>query len=120
MDDMQSFSSHHDSSRCKTISDLIASVAKEQEALARILEAEHEKIEKTTDLCGVDMDDLIDESLTNKRESFIAHIKENPASADDCVFLLSIMRYIERVGDHACKIAEKVTYMVTGFHTVIA
>ena len=67
-----------------------------------------------------DMDDLIDESLTNNRESFIAHIKENPASADDCVFLLSIMRYIERVGDHACKIAEKVTYMVTGFHTVIA
>ena len=59
MDDMQSFSSHHDSSRCKTISDLIASVAKEQEALARILEAEHEKIEKTTDLCGVDVDDLL-------------------------------------------------------------
>lgn len=65
MDDMQSFSSHHDSSRCKTISDLIASVAKEQEALARILAAEHEKIEKTTDLCGVDVDDLIeiDESV---------------------------------------------------------
>ena len=65
MDDMQSFSSHHDSSRCKAISDLIASVAKEQEALARILEAEHEKIEKTTDLCGVDVDDLIeiDESV---------------------------------------------------------
>ena len=67
-----------------------------------------------------DMDDLIDEALTRNREALIAYIKENPSTADDCVYLISIIRYIERVGDHACKIAEKVTYMVTGFHTVIA
>jgi len=30
-----------------------------------------------------------------------------------------IARYLERCGDHACKIAEKVHYMVTGEHIEI-
>ena len=59
MDYTQSSSPHHDDNRCKAISDLIKSVAEEQEALARILEAEHKKIEKTTELCGTDVDDLV-------------------------------------------------------------
>ncbi|MGN1001382.1 MAG: hypothetical protein ACI4PC_01305 [Oscillospiraceae bacterium] len=50
---------HDDDSRCRAITELIESVAKEQEALARILEAEHRKIEKTTELCGTDVDDLV-------------------------------------------------------------
>ena len=59
MENIQSVPSHRDDSRCKAISDLISSVAEEQEALARILEAEHKKIEKTTELCGVDEDELV-------------------------------------------------------------
>ena len=34
-------------------------MSKEQEALARILEAEHRKIEKVTELCDTDVDDLV-------------------------------------------------------------
>lgn len=48
-----------DNSRCKAISDLIDAVAEQQEALAKILEAEHQKIEKTTQMCDVDVDDLV-------------------------------------------------------------
>lgn len=61
----QSFSSQHKDGREKAISDLIGSVAEEQEALARILDAEHKKIEKAADLCGVDIEGLvrIDESV---------------------------------------------------------
>ena len=59
MEYTQSYQSHHDDSRCKAISDLISSVAEEQEALARILEAEHKKIEKATDLCSVDVEELV-------------------------------------------------------------
>jgi len=55
----QSCQPHHDDSRCKAISDLISSVAEEQEALALILEAEHKKIEKATDLCGTDVYELV-------------------------------------------------------------
>lgn len=59
MEYTQSSQSHHDDERFEAISDLIESVAEEQEALARILEAEHKKIEKTADLCDVDVDDLV-------------------------------------------------------------
>ena len=59
MEAIQTSPPRHDDSRCKAITDLIESVAEEQEALARILEAEHKKIEKTTDLCGTDVDDLV-------------------------------------------------------------
>jgi len=59
MEAMQSLPFRHDDSRCKAITELIEAVAKEQEALARILEAEHKKIEKTTELCGTDVDDLV-------------------------------------------------------------
>ena len=59
MDDTQFFPPRHEDSRCKAITELIEAVGKEQEALARILEAEHKKIEKTTELCGTDVDDLV-------------------------------------------------------------
>ena len=51
--------------RCTAISELIEAVAEQQEALGRILEAEHKKIEKTTQLYNTDVDDLlrIDDSV---------------------------------------------------------
>lgn len=60
MEYTQTDSHRRDDGRCKAISDLIASVAEEQEALARILEAEHKKIEKATDMCGTDVEELIE------------------------------------------------------------
>lgn len=45
--------------RCTAISQLIEAVAGQQESLARILEAEHRKIEKTTQLYNTDVDDLV-------------------------------------------------------------
>ena len=54
-----------ENSRCKAITKLIEAVAEQQEALARILEAEHKKIEKVTQLYGTSVDDMedIDESV---------------------------------------------------------
>lgn len=65
METMQTTPPHPDNSRCKAITELIDAVAEQQEALARILEAEHKKIEKATQLCSTDVDDLvrIDESV---------------------------------------------------------
>ena len=45
--------------RSKAITELIEAVAEQQEALARILEAEHKKIEKTVELCRTNIDDLV-------------------------------------------------------------
>lgn len=59
MEAMQTYPPRHDDSRRKAITELIESVAKQQDALARILEAEHKKIEKTTELCSTDVEDLV-------------------------------------------------------------
>ena len=42
-------------------------MAEQQEALARILEAEHDKIRKATQLCGVDVDDLVEIDTSAER-----------------------------------------------------
>ncbi|MGM9618933.1 MAG: hypothetical protein ACI3W8_03765 [Oscillospiraceae bacterium] len=60
MESVQTLSSHHrNDNRCDAITDLIKAVAEQQEALARILEAEHKKIEKTAEMCDTDVDDLV-------------------------------------------------------------
>lgn len=67
METIQSAPQRPDDSRCKAITRLIDAVAEQREALARILEAEHEKIEKATQLCGVDIDDLVDIDTSAER-----------------------------------------------------
>ena len=59
METLQTSISRHEDSRCKAIAELIEAVSKQQEALARILEAEHRKIEKVTELCHADTADLL-------------------------------------------------------------
>lgn len=66
-----------------------------------------------------EMDDYLDRNLRSGLKDIIDFITKNPDSADVCIYYISVLKYIERVGDHACKIAEKVTFMVTGKHTVI-
>lgn len=59
MEEMETSLYHHDDSRSKAITGLIEAVTEQQEALARILEAEHKKIEKVTELCDADVEDLL-------------------------------------------------------------
>ena len=66
-----------------------------------------------------DMDDFLDDALRTDMRRVIDFITENPESADVCTYYISVMKFLERIGDHACKIAEKVTFMVTGMHAVI-
>ena len=44
---------------------------------------------------------------------------EDPRNITTSAHMMMIARYLERCGDHACKIAEKVYYMVTGKHIEI-
>ena len=39
---------------------------------------------------------------------------EDPRSITRCTHSIMVARYLERCGDHACKIAENVHYMETG------
>ncbi|MFW9946731.1 MAG: phosphate uptake regulator PhoU [Candidatus Odinarchaeota archaeon] len=65
-------------------------------------------------------DDEIDEMRWSIFRECITYMMEEPKTITLCIFLMMIARYLERCGDHACKIAEKVYYMVTGNHIEIS
>jgi len=60
------------------------------------------------------MDDKLDRYMLKIVDNNVAIMHEYPFTVDSCTYYISVSKYLERVGDHACKIAEKVTYMVTG------
>ena len=72
METLQTTPPRPDNSRCKAITELIDAVAEQQEALARILEAEHKKIEKVAERCDTDVDDLVE--IDNSVERVLADI----------------------------------------------
>jgi phosphate transport system protein len=47
------------------------------------------------------------------RES-ISYMVEDPKNINRCTNYIMVSRYLERCGDHACKMAEKINYLVTG------
>ncbi len=62
-----------------------------------------------------EMDSLRDSALVKCMSS----ISDDSINAKTYLEFISLSRFLEKIGDHACKIAEKVTYMVTGEHTDI-
>ncbi len=67
----------------------------------------------------VEMDDFLDETMRKSLIEIVGFINTNENSADVCTYYISILKFLERVGDHACKMAEKINFMVTGMHAVI-
>ena len=64
-------------------------------------------------------DDEIDEMRWSIFRECLTYMMEDPKTITPCAFFAMIARFIERSGDNACKIAEKVHYMVTGEHKEI-
>jgi phosphate transport system protein len=74
----------------------------------------------TEDLSLIKPEDLIerDDDLDSLRYSIfresVSYMIEDPRKITVCTHYLMVGRYLERCGDHACKMAEKIHYMVTG------
>ena len=64
-------------------------------------------------------DDRLDEAMKDDLERIVDFINTHEGSADVCIYYISILKFLERVGDHACKMAEKVCFMVTGRRATI-
>lgn len=64
-------------------------------------------------------DDAVDALRHTIFREGITYMMEDPRMITKCTNYLMVARYLERCGDHACKIAEKVHYMVTGDHIEI-
>lgn len=61
-------------------------------------------------------DDLVDELFNQVKRDLIQVIAENPKQGEQCMDVLMIAKYFERIGDHVVNIAEWVEYSVTGVH----
>ena len=64
-------------------------------------------------------DDEVDEMRWSIFRECITYMIEDAKTITSCAFFAMIARYLERCGDNACKIAEKVHYMITGEHIEI-
>lgn len=57
-------------------------------------------------------DEEINEMKSEMKQEIIAALKRDPASAEPLMTMLIVTNRLERIGDHACNIAEDVIYMV--------
>lgn len=60
------------------------------------------------------MDDKVDELFNHVKHDVIETLKHSSEHADDCIDILMIAKYMERIGDHAVNICEWTEFHETG------
>lgn len=81
--------------------------------LKDVLEAfEREDISPIQDFS--ERDDSLDALRYSIFRECVSYMIEDPKKIERCSRYIMVARYLERCGDHACKMAEKVYYMITG------
>ena len=61
-------------------------------------------------------DDIIDDLFVSIRKYLVEYITKHPENSENCLDMLMIAKYFERIGDHAANIAEWVEFSITGIH----
>ncbi|WP_066720713.1 phosphate signaling complex protein PhoU [Clostridium sp. Marseille-P299] len=89
----------------------MASVAKKMvhEAVAAFIHTDVNAARET-----MKMDDIVDELFNQVKSDVITHLKKSTEDADDCIDILMIAKYMERIGDHAVNICEWTEFHETG------
>lgn len=59
-------------------------------------------------------DDKVDDLFNKVKDDLVAHLKEETANADDCIDILMIAKYLEKIGDHAVNVGEWEIFQETG------
>jgi phosphate transport system protein len=59
-------------------------------------------------------DEQVDSAYTSFFRELVTYMLEDPRKISTCIDLMFIAKNLERIGDHATNIAEKVIYMVRG------
>ncbi len=67
-----------------------------------------------------DSDDEVDDMFSRIVLELINIMKNNPETVEQATDLMFIVKYLERIGDHATNIAEWVVFNVTGSHDHLA
>ena len=61
-------------------------------------------------------DDVVDNLVETIKNELISMIHKNSDVGDQAMDLLMVAKYLERIGDHACNIADWVIFSITGSH----
>jgi phosphate transport system protein len=62
----------------------------------------------------VEREQTVDELRYSIFRECLSYMLEDPKVITRCMHYTMVSRYLERCGDHACKMSEKIYYMVTG------
>lgn len=62
----------------------------------------------------IDGDDKIDDLFNLVKEDLVEHLKKETANADDCIDILMLAKYLEKIGDHAVNVGEWEIFQETG------
>ena len=65
-------------------------------------------------------DDAVDFDFNAIKRTLAQEIAADPAKVDAALDLLMVIKYLERIGDHAVNVAEWVMYAITGKHEKLA
>lgn len=99
----------------KPISAIETMVAKVKTMVSTVIDS---CVRKDLELASqvVAMDDEVDALFAENVAGLQAIMAENPAYVKQCTDFMFIVKYLERMGDHAGNIAGWITYNVTGKH----
>jgi phosphate transport system protein len=61
-----------------------------------------------------ELDDRLDHYRVSVIQGNVEHMRVDTRAIEAYTYYISVAKYLERVGDNACKIAEKIIYMVSG------
>lgn len=84
-----------------------------QSMLKQILDAYVER-DSAKAMAAWHRDDEVDQLYDSLFRELMTFMLEEPRNIPICVDLLAAAKHVERIGDHACNIAEKIHYMVHG------
>ncbi|MDR2758362.1 MAG: phosphate signaling complex protein PhoU [Spirochaetaceae bacterium] len=64
----------------------------------------------------IDNDERVDKYFIKIRENLAEQVKKSPDLAPESLSWLMVIKYLERIADHACNVAEWTFFAVTGRH----
>ncbi len=62
----------------------------------------------------IKQDDIVDDLFNKVKADLVKHLKGDTVDADECIDVLMIAKYLERIGDHAVNIGEWEIFQETG------
>ncbi|WMC92087.1 phosphate signaling complex protein PhoU [Kineothrix sp. MB12-C1] len=62
----------------------------------------------------IESDDVVDELFNKVKQDLIEYLKKETKNADECIDVLMMAKYLEKIGDHAVNIAEWELFQETG------